>query len=351
MTNTGHRKPRLAKRRIPAAARDREAKIAIVVVVGTAIGLIAIAQAGGGGETDAASAVQIQAISAAESDETGTTVPAGTSPDGASTADAVASTTTQDLPDLDMVDAETSAALSSGGGCTMTVLSLRHGESGESVSCLQGALAAAGYFTGAVSGQFDNDTYEAVRRMQEERNLYVDGVVGRETALSLEIWPDEESFVVRTPAPSPGAVDSLGYPLSSVASAGADAPPLPANSGSGRRIVYERAGQRVWAVDKNDNIIRSWLVSGSQYTNEVPGTHQVYSKSDVSTAWNGKAFLPLMLSLMAIKFLLVVLFFMHLKIDWKKVIVFIVPTMILAPLMVIVLWPDVVLAWRTIAAP
>ena len=51
------------------------------------------------------------------------------------------------------------------------------------------------------------------------------------------------------------------------------------------------------------------------------------------------------------KALLVVIFFMHLKIDWKKVIVFIVPTMILAPLMVIVLWPDVVLAWRTIAAP
>src|SRR5215813_4829941 len=51
------------------------------------------------------------------------------------------------------------------------------------------------------------------------------------------------------------------------------------------------------------------------------------------------------------KALLVVLFFMHLKIDWKKVIVFIVPTMILAPLMVIVLWPDVVLAWRTVTGP
>ena len=50
----------------------------------------------------------------------------------------------------------------------------------------------------------------------------------------------------------------------------------------------------MWAVDKDKNIIRSWLVSGSQYTNEVPGTHQVYSKSEVSTAWNGKAFLPLM---------------------------------------------------------
>ncbi len=145
-----------------------------------------------------------------------------------------------------------------------------------------------------MSGQFDQATYDAVRSVQEERNLYVDGVVGRETALSLEIWPDEESFVTRTPPPPEGAVDAWGYPLSSVASTGAGAPPLPANSGSGRRVVYERAGQRVWAVDKDENIIRSWLVSGSQYTNEVPGTHQVYSKSEVSTAWNGKAFLPLM---------------------------------------------------------
>jgi cytochrome c oxidase subunit 4 len=51
------------------------------------------------------------------------------------------------------------------------------------------------------------------------------------------------------------------------------------------------------------------------------------------------------------KALLVVTFFMHLKIDWKKIIVFIVPTMILAPLMVIVLWPDIVLAWRLAATP
>jgi hypothetical protein len=159
---------------------------------------------------------------------------------------------------------------------------------------LQGALAAAGYFTGTVSGQFDQATFDAVKKVQEERNLYVDGVVGRETALSLEIWPEEESFVTRTPAPAAGAVDAWGYPLSSVSSTGDGAPPVPANSGSGRRVVYERAGQRVWAIDKDENVIRSWLVSGSQYSNEVPGTHQVYSKSEVSTAWNGKALLPLM---------------------------------------------------------
>ena len=30
-----------------------------------------------------------------------------------------------------------------------------------------------------------------------------------------------------------------------------------------------------------------YLVTGSQYNNEMPGVHEVYSKSEVSTAWNG----------------------------------------------------------------
>ena len=59
--------------------------------------------------------------------------------------------------------------------------------------------------------------------------------------------------------------------------------------------MYDRAGQRVWAVDDNERIIRSWLVSGSTYSNEQPGTHTVYSRSEMSTAWNGKAWLPQMI--------------------------------------------------------
>ncbi|MCX6522120.1 MAG: L,D-transpeptidase family protein [Actinobacteria bacterium] len=178
--------------------------------------------------------------------------------------------------------------------CLMDTLSLRIGETGQGVTCLQQALIAQGYYSGALTGSFDQATFDAVEVMQTDRNLYVDGIVGRESALSLGIWPDEESFVTRTPAPPAGAVDLLGYPLSSVASAGSDAPPLPANSGDGRRLVYDRAGQRVWAVGSEGEIIRSWLVSGSKYSNELPGTHEVYSKSDVSTAWNGKAWLPKM---------------------------------------------------------
>lgn len=181
------------------------------------------------------------------------------------------------------------------GGCTIGALSLRLGASGDGVTCLQNALIDAGY-TLTASGQFDDVTLRVVMDYQTAEDLFVDGVVGRESALALDIWPDEESFVVRTPAPAPGAKDLWGVELSPVASAGSTAPPLPDNAGQGegRRIVYDRAGQRVWAVSDDERIIRSWLISGSTYQNELPGRHEVYSRSEMSTAWNGKAWLPQM---------------------------------------------------------
>jgi peptidoglycan hydrolase-like protein with peptidoglycan-binding domain len=178
--------------------------------------------------------------------------------------------------------------------CVITATSVRLGDTGDDVICLQRALGELGYFNGEATGVFDDATAQAVTAAQRDRGLFVDGVVGRETALSLEVWPDESMSVVRTPAPADGAVDALGYPLSSVASSGGDAPPLPSNSGSGRRLVYQRAGQRVWAVADDESIIRSWLISGSKYDNETPGIHEVYSRSEMSTAWNGQAWLPMM---------------------------------------------------------
>lgn len=162
------------------------------------------------------------------------------------------------------------------------------------VQCLQQALTREGFYSGSLSGEFDGATSAAVRALQVERNLYVDGVAGRETGIELAIWPEEKLLVVRTPPPPAGAEDGWGFALSSVSSTGADAPPLPEGSGTGRRVVYERISQRVWAVSEDGEIIRSWLVAGSQYNNEIPGTHYVYSRSEQSTAWNGKAILPLM---------------------------------------------------------
>ncbi len=181
------------------------------------------------------------------------------------------------------------------GGCTIGALSIRLGASGDGVTCLQDALREVGAYSGTSTGEFDNATMQAVMEFQQTEDLFVDGVVGRESAIALDIWPDEESLVTRTPPPPEGATDSWGVTLSPVASTGDDAPPLPENSGSGRRVVYDRAGQRVWAISESGEIIRSWLVSGSTYQNELPGHHEVYSRSDMSTAWNGKAWLPLMI--------------------------------------------------------
>ncbi len=190
-------------------------------------------------------------------------------------------------PDLDGADPDTG-----GGTCTMTQRVARQGDTGPDVVCIQKAMITQGLLTGTPSGTFDTATYNAIKSLQTKKDMFVDGVVGRETALSLGVWPDEASLVVHTAKPAAGAKDLLGYALSTVAVSGPGAPPLPANSGSGRRLVYSRSGQRVWAVDKDNAIIRSWLVSGSKYNNETPGTHTVYSRSETSTAWNGKAILP-----------------------------------------------------------
>ena len=178
----------------------------------------------------------------------------------------------------------------------LDVTSVGQGSSGPNVECVQKALTAAGFYTGPVDGVFSPALTASATTFQQATGLYVDGVVGRRTAAMLGIWPGDDSFVIRTPPPAPGAEDSMGFRLSSVATTGDDAPPLPpdAGQGTGRRIVYQRAGQRVWAIDDNEHIVRSYLVTGSQFNNEMPGKHKVYSKSEMTTGWNGQADLPLM---------------------------------------------------------
>jgi hypothetical protein len=180
--------------------------------------------------------------------------------------------------------------------CMLEVAEVVGGDSGADVECVQRALRAAGTLDTEVTGTFDEATGDAISTFQAEVGLYVDGIVGRNTATELGIWPGAEAFIVRTPTPPPGAADLWGMPLSSVASAGDDAPPLPddAAQGTGKRIVYERASQRVWAIDDQERIVRSYLVSGSRFRNEVPGTHTVYSKSEKALGWDLSADLPYM---------------------------------------------------------
>lgn len=60
-------------------------------------------------------------------------------------------------------------------------------------------------------------------------------------------------------------------------------PTLPANSGTGRRVVFAMGDQRVWLVEPQagrDVVRRTYLVSGSVTDNLKPGTYSVYSKSE-----------------------------------------------------------------------
>src|SRR5262245_24929939 len=46
------------------------------------------------------------------------------------------------------------------------------------------------------------------------------------------------------------------------------------------------------------------------------------------------------------KAVLVAMIFMHLVVDWKRVYILIIPALVLGPMLVIVLLPDIVMAWH-----
>lgn len=62
-----------------------------------------------------------------------------------------------------------------------------------------------------------------------------------------------------------------------------DAVPLPETSGSGRRIVYANAAQRVWIVEADGTVADTYLVSGRLGVPD-PGEYRVFSKSELAYA-------------------------------------------------------------------
>ena len=80
----------------------------------------------------------------------------------------------------------------------------------------------------------------------------------------------------------------LAGPVHGVApGATASAPPVPDGSGHGRRIVFSQSLQRVWLVAANDDVERTYLVSGSRTDNLHPGTYAVYSRSEQAYGIDG----------------------------------------------------------------
>src|SRR5690606_30990984 len=85
---------------------------------------------------------------------------------------------------------------------------------------------------------------------------------------------------VPTPAPEQVAHDALVARRTDTR--------LPANSGSGRRVVFDADRQRVWLVaggrGERSRVLRTYLVSGSTLDNLQPGRYEVWSRSRHATA-------------------------------------------------------------------
>ena len=113
------------------------------------------------------------------------------------------------------------------------------------------------------------------------------GAGGKSSAALVDSGTDPSSGTL-APEPSTGDDSSRSQdPGSSSSSAKPKvdtnrAPGVPADSGSGRRVVFDMSDQRVWLVAPRtgeDVALRTYLVSGSVTDNLDPGTYAVYSKS------------------------------------------------------------------------
>lgn len=62
---------------------------------------------------------------------------------------------------------------------------------------------------------------------------------------------------------------------------------LPADSGTGKRVVFSISQQYVWLVNADDTIERRYPVSGSRFDQLEPGTYDVIRKRRHTTSWHG----------------------------------------------------------------
>ena len=85
---------------------------------------------------------------------------------------------------------------------------------------------------------------------------------------SAQTTPTASSLPSPSVSVSPPAVAAQAMPP-------ADA--LPARSGQGKRVVFDISDQRVWLVGADDDVDRTYLVSGSVTDNLRAGTFSVYS--------------------------------------------------------------------------
>ena len=91
-----------------------------------------------------------------------------------------------------------------------TYPTLSSGSSGDTVSQLQATLKLLGFYSGEVSGTYDDATVSAVAQFQTAAGISADGVAGPSTWQKLLPSPDEVTAIssaapISTPAPAPAA--------------------------------------------------------------------------------------------------------------------------------------------------
>ena len=140
------------------------------------------------------------------------------------------------------------------------------------LSCSVAALAGVFGLAGTATGP-DLPASAGVLPPVDQREV-PDASRGTDRELAAKVAGPFMVKVVEAPPPDPN--------VKPVATA-----PLPADSGSGHRVVFDITQQQVWLVDAGDTVVRTYLVSGSRYDQLPIGTFEVFSKSRDAVSWHG----------------------------------------------------------------
>ena len=128
-------------------------------------------------------------------------------------------------------------------------------------------------------------------RLRREKGLKEGAIAGGVLLLGLVATSSVLVFpqLARVQGDASDALSSVVAPLTGAGTSRSmfDEAPLPSASGEGRRIVFDQTDQRVWLVDDDDVVERTYLVSGSKLDNLRPGSYRVQSKTRNANAFDG----------------------------------------------------------------
>lgn len=111
------------------------------------------------------------------------------------------------------------------------------------------------------------------------------GAMAAVAALAVQAHGSERRAAPASPPPpTPRASATPGAP------AQPQTPALPAASGTGRRVVYSLAADRVWLVDpaKKPQVVRSFAVQPST-VDPAPGSYRVFARTPATNGSDGRA--------------------------------------------------------------